>query len=173
MRILLTGGSGFIGSHLAERLLKDNHEVVSIDNLSTGSLENNHNLVKNDLFCHHTSELLSEEGIELLKKEILKCDVIYHLAAAVGVFNVVNHPAKTIKENIEITEIILDFAKDKNKKIVLFSTSEVYGKSTKLPFNEDDDIILGPSKYSGGVMQHPNSSMNSWAFLITDNIIFQ
>ena len=63
-------------------------------------------------------------------------------------FNVVNHPAKTIKENIEITEIILDFAKDKNKKIVLFSTSEVYGKSTKLPFNEDDDIILGPSKYS-------------------------
>ena len=148
MRILLTGGSGFIGSHLAERLLKDNHEVVSIDNLSTGSLENNHNLVNNDLFCHHTSELLSEEGIELLKKEILKCDVIYHLAAAVGVFNVVNHPAKTIKENIEITEIILDFAKDKNKKIVLFSTSEVYGKSTKLPFNEDDDIILGPSKYS-------------------------
>ena len=148
MRILLTGGSGFIGSHLAERLLKDNHEVVSIDNLSTGSLENNHNLVKNDLFHHYTSELLSEEGIELLKKEIIECDVIYHLAAAVGVFNVVNHPAKTIKENIEITEIILDFAKDKNKKIVLFSTSEVYGKSTKLPFNEDDDIILGPSKYS-------------------------
>ena len=68
---MLTGGSGFIGSHLAERLLKDNHEVVSIDNLSTGSLENNHNLVNNDLFCHHTSELLSEEGIELLKKRYL------------------------------------------------------------------------------------------------------
>jgi UDP-glucose 4-epimerase len=148
MRILLTGGSGFIGSHLAERLLKDNHEVICIDNLSTGSLQNIQDLSKNDLFHHHTSELLSAAGIELLKNEVLRCDVIYHLAAAVGVFNVVNHPAKTIKENIEITETLLNFAKGKNKKIVLFSTSEVYGKSTKLPFNEDDDIVLGPSKNS-------------------------
>ena len=173
MRILLTGGSGFIGSHLAERLLKDNHEVVSIDNLSTGSLENNHNLVKNDLFCHHTSELLSEEGIELLKKEILKCDVIYHLAVAVGVFNVVNHPAKTIKENIEITEIILDFAKDKNKK--LYFSQHLKFMENRQNYHSMKTMILYSVQVNipGGVMQHPNSLMNSWAFLITDNIIFQ
>ncbi len=146
MRVLLTGGSGFIGSHLAERLIKRGDKVTSIDNLSTGKLENIQHLIDNPSFSHHTSDLLSEEGRILLEKEMENVDLVFHLAAAVGVFNVVKFPAETIKNNIEITEYLLNLAKEKMTKIVIFSTSEVYGKSKKFPFNEDDDIVLGPSK---------------------------
>lgn len=146
MRVLLTGGSGFIGSHLAERLLERGDEVVSIDNLSTGKLQNIEHLIGNSSFTHHTSDLLSEEGRNLLESEMDEADLVFHLAAAVGVFNVVKFPAETIKNNIEITEYLLNLAKERMTKIVIFSTSEVYGKSSKFPFNEDDDIVLGPSK---------------------------
>tara|TARA_B100000575_G_C23072258_1_gene617666 strand:- start:276 stop:1247 length:972 start_codon:yes stop_codon:yes gene_type:complete len=146
MRVLLTGGSGFIGSHLAERLLGRGDEVVSIDNLSTGKLRNIEHLMNDSSFTHFTADLLSKEGRELLELETEKADLIFHLAAAVGVFNVVKFPAETIKNNIEITEHLLRIARKKMTKIVIFSTSEVYGKSSKFPFNEDDDIVLGPSK---------------------------
>ena len=146
MRVLLTGGSGFIGSHLAERLLGRGDEVVSIDNLSTGKLRNIKHLMNDSSFTHFTADLLSKEGRELLELETEKADLIFHLAAAVGVFNVVKFPAETIKNNIEITEHLLRIARKKMTKIVIFSTSEVYGKSSKFPFNEDDDIVLGPSK---------------------------
>ena len=146
MRVLLTGGSGFIGSHLAERLLGRGDEVVSIDNLSTGKLRNIKHLMNDSSFTHFTADLLSKEGRELLELETEKADLIFHLAAAVGVFNVVKFPAETIKNNIEITEHLLRIARKRMTKIVIFSTSEVYGKSSKFPFNEDDDIVLGPSK---------------------------
>ena len=146
MRVLLTGGSGFIGSHLAERLIARGDTVVSIDNLSTGKLKNIQHLMENSSFLHHTSDLLTNEGRELLESEMDKADLVFHLAAAVGVFNVVKFPAETIKNNIEITEHLLNLAKKRMTKTVIFSTSEVYGKSSKFPFNEDDDIVLGPSK---------------------------
>ena len=148
VRVLLTGGSGFIGSHLAERLLSRGDQVVSIDNLSTGNLDNIAEIVVNENFTHHTADLLTQDGMELLKQEVSEADVIFHLAAAVGVFNVVNFPAETIKNNIEITEALLRFAKSSRSKVVIFSTSEVYGKSDDFPYNEDQDIVLGPSKNS-------------------------
>tara|TARA_B100001996_G_C18665327_1_gene594663 strand:- start:1667 stop:2638 length:972 start_codon:yes stop_codon:yes gene_type:complete len=148
VRVLLTGGSGFIGSHLAERLLGRGDQVVSIDNLSTGNLGNISEILEDENFTHHTADLLSEDGMELLKREVKDADVIFHLAAAVGVFNVVNFPAETIKNNIEITEALLRFAKSTSSKVVIFSTSEVYGKSADFPYNEDQDIVLGPSKNS-------------------------
>ena len=148
VRILLTGGSGFIGSHLAERLLERGDSVVSIDNLSTGNIDNLARIFSHERFNHHTADLLSEEGKEILRMEIRESDVIFHLAAAVGVFNVVNFPAETIKNNIEITETLLSYAKKLDSKVVIFSTSEVYGKSNFFPYNEDQDIVLGPSKNS-------------------------
>ena len=148
MRVLLTGGSGFIGSHLAEKLLDRGDSVVSIDNLSTGNLGNIVDIMNHDRFTHYTSDLLSREGMDLLRSEVRDSDVIFHLAAAVGVFNVVNFPAETIKNNIEITETLLRYAKESKSKVVIFSTSEVYGKSDDFPYNEDQDIVLGPSKNS-------------------------
>jgi len=148
VKVLLTGGSGFIGSHLAERLLDRGDAVTSIDNYSTGNLENISGILDNDRFTHHNADLLSEEGMELMRKEVQKSDIVFHLAAAVGVFNVVNYPAETIKNNIEITEALLGFARGTDTKVVIFSTSEVYGKSTDFPYNENQDIVLGPSKNS-------------------------
>jgi len=148
MRVLITGGAGFIGSHLSEKLLAEGHEVVSLDNLSTGKLDNIEHLINNSNFTHKTVDLLSEEGNSVMAEEISSSQIIFHLAAAVGVFNVVKFPAETIKNNIEITENLLKSAKDFDCKVVIFSTSEVYGKSTKFPFKEDDDIVLGPSHNS-------------------------
>ncbi len=148
VKVLLTGGSGFIGSHLAERLLDRGDAVTSIDNYSTGNLENISGILDNDRFTHHNADLLSEEGMELMRKEVQESDIVFHLAAAVGVFNVVNYPAETIKNNIEITEALLGFARGTDTKVVIFSTSEVYGKSTDFPYNENLDIVLGPSKNS-------------------------
>ena len=147
VKVLLTGGSGFIGSHLAERLLDRGDAVTSIDNYSTGNLENISGILDNDRFTHHNADLLSEEGMELMRKEIQKSDIVFHLAAAVGVFNVVNYPAETIKNNIEITEALLDCKRHQYQGSD-FSTSEVYGKSTDFPYNENQDIVLGPSKNS-------------------------
>ena len=94
MKVLLTGGSGFIGGHLAEKLISKGNKVVSLDNLSTGHLRNLSGIMDHENFAHHTTDLLSEEGEELMRREVMESDVIFHLAAAVGVFNVVNFPAE-------------------------------------------------------------------------------
>lgn len=146
MRILLTGGAGFIGSQLAREILKRGDSVICLDDLSTGKMDNISELLTEEKFEHQTVNLLTEEGEESLKKHVISSDLVFHLAAAVGVFNVVKFPAETIKNNIEITEKVLNFAKEGGTKVMIFSTSEVYGKSTKFPFNEEDDIVLGPSK---------------------------
>ena len=146
MRVLLTGGAGFIGSHLAEQILANGDSVSCLDDLSTGKLDNIAHLIGEQGFSHQTVDLLSDEGQLSLEEQVKSADLIFHLAAAVGVFNVVKFPAETIKNNIEITEKLLNFAKESGTKVVIFSTSEVYGKSTNFPFNEDDDIVLGPSK---------------------------
>jgi UDP-glucose 4-epimerase len=135
MRVLVTGGAGFIGSHLTERLLKDGHEVATIDNLSTGSLKNE--FVKGNIRDEEIMEPLVEHS-----------DMIFHLAAAVGVKLIAEDPVLTIETNISGTEIVLDIANKFSKKIFLASSSEVYGKSEAVPFREEDDIVLGSTSFS-------------------------
>ncbi len=140
MTVLITGGAGFIGSHLAERLLKDGNKVLVIDNLSTGSLENI------ESFKEHTGFEFVEGDIrnaELTEPLIEQSEVVFHLAAAVGVRLIVEDPVLTIETNIGGTEIVLDIANKFGKKILIASSSEVYGKSEAVPFREDDDIVLG------------------------------
>jgi UDP-glucose 4-epimerase len=140
MRILITGGAGFVGSHLAERLLARGDEVHIIDDLSTGSIENILHLKENPNFHYHlesvTHQRLTAELVDL-------CDVIYHLAAAVGVRLIVESPVKTIETNIRGTEVILALAAKKRKRVLITSTSEVYGKLDRFPFREDDDLVMG------------------------------
>ena len=140
MRALVTGGAGFIGSHLTERLLKDGKKVAVIDNLSTGSLKNIEN------FQNHTGFEFVEGDIrnaELIEPLVEKSDVIFHLAAAVGVKLIAEDPVHTIETNIGGTEIVLNIANKFGRKILIASSSEVYGKSEAVPFHEDDDIVLG------------------------------
>jgi UDP-glucose 4-epimerase len=144
MRVLITGGAGFIGSHLADFLLKQGHSVVVIDDLSTGSLENVRHLVGRRDFSFHEETIFQEE---LLSALIRDCDVVYHLAAAVGVRRIVDLPLESIKTNVAGTEVVLRLAARCLRRIVLASTSEVYGKSEQLPFREDSDLILGPSNH--------------------------
>jgi len=144
MRILVTGGAGFIGSHLCEYLLNRGDEVYVIDDLSTGSMRNIEHLESNPLFhCKIESILNQSETAKILDK----CDQIYHLAASVGVKVVIEQPLKSLKNNIEGTEIILELADKKKKKVLITSSSEVYGKSDNLPFSEEDDRVYG-SVYS-------------------------
>ena len=142
MRVLITGGAGFIGSHLAERLLARGDEVHIIDDLSTGSIENIQHLKGYPTFHYYldtvTHQRLTAELVDL-------CDVIYHLAAAVGVRLIVESPVKTIETNIRGTEVVLALAAKKKKRLLITSTSEVYGKRDRVPFREDDDLIMGPS----------------------------
>lgn len=142
MKVLITGGAGFIGSHLAEELLRKNDEVYIIDDLSTGSIENIEHLKENNKF-HYVIDSISNE--QILRELIDKCELIYHHAAAVGVQLIVQSPVRTIETNIYGTEIVLKYANLKKKKVVITSTSEVYGKSTKIPFSEGDDLIIGPT----------------------------
>ena len=142
MKILITGGAGFIGSHLAEALLGRGHEVFVIDDLSTGSIENIVHLKDNPGF-HYTID--SIRNLQALAELVDRSDLIFHLAAAVGVKLIVNSPVNTIETNIYGTEMVLQFAEKKKKKVVIASTSEVYGKSDKVPFSEDDDMVLGPT----------------------------
>ena len=140
MKALVTGGAGFIGSHLTERLLKDGNKVAVIDNLSTGSIDN----IKS--FKNHAGFEFVEGDIrnsELMEPLVKQCDVIYHLAAAVGVRLIAEDPVHTIETNIGGTEIVLNIANKFSKKILIASSSEVYGKSEAVPFHEDDDIVLG------------------------------
>ncbi len=141
MRILITGGAGFIGSHLAERYLNRGDEVCIIDDLSTGSIDNIQQIKKHPNFTYYidtvTNERLSAELID-------ESDIVYHLAAAVGVRLIVESPVKTIETNVRATELVLSLAAKKRKRVLIASTSEVYGKRDQVPFREDDDLVLGP-----------------------------
>jgi UDP-glucose 4-epimerase len=140
MRALVTGGAGFIGSHLTERLLQDGNKVGVIDNLSTGSFENI------ESFKNHAGFEFVEGDIrntELMEPLVERSDLIFHLAAAVGVRLIAEDPVHTIETNIGGTEIVLNIANKFGRKILIASSSEVYGKSEAVPFHEDDDIVLG------------------------------
>jgi UDP-glucose 4-epimerase len=145
MRILITGGAGFIGSHLAERLLKDGHTVQIIDNLSTGKLENIETFKEHPKFNYIIGTILNKELMESL---VSKCDQIYHLAAAVGVKYIIENPLMSLKTNILGTDIVLELANKYKCKILITSTSEVYGKSEQMPFEETSDRLLGPTQIS-------------------------
>jgi len=139
-KILISGGAGFIGSHLAEKLLKDNKEVFVVDNLSTGRLENIEHLKNNKNFHFIEGSVLDED---LMKELIEKVDQVYHLAAAVGVKKILKEPLDCLLTNVNGTEIILKEAAKRNTKVLLASSSEVYGKGDKVPFKEEDDRIYG------------------------------
>jgi UDP-glucose 4-epimerase len=142
MRALITGGAGFIGSHMSEALLADGHEVFVLDNLSTGSIDNIEHLKTNPRF-RYTIESVTNEPV--LAELIDRCDVVFHLAAAVGVRKIVEEPVQTIETNVHGTEVVLKHANKKKKLVVIASTSEVYGKSEEVPFREDADLVLGPT----------------------------
>jgi UDP-glucose 4-epimerase len=145
MRILITGGAGFIGSHLAERLLTDGHSVQIIDNLSTGKLENIETFKDKPKFNYIIGTILNKDLMESL---VSKCDMIYHLAAAVGVKYIIENPLLSLKTNILGTDIVLELANKYKCKVLITSTSEVYGKSDKLPFTETADRLMGPTQIS-------------------------
>jgi UDP-glucose 4-epimerase len=140
MKYLITGGAGFIGSHLAEELLRQGNEVFVVDDLSTGSIENIRHLKTHDRF-HYVVE--SCANVQLMAELVDTCDRIYHLAAAVGVKLIVESPVRTIETNVHLTEVMLKLAAKKKRPILVASTSEVYGKSDQLPFREDGDLVLG------------------------------
>jgi len=140
VRALITGGAGFIGSHLAEALLAAGHEVDIIDNLSTGSIRNVSHLKTHPRFKYTIDTLTNEP---LLAELIDRNDVIFHFAAAVGVKLIVEEPVHTIETNVHGTEVVLKHANKKRKKVVVASTSEVYGKSADVPFREDADLVMG------------------------------
>jgi UDP-glucose 4-epimerase len=141
--VLITGGAGFIGSHLAERLLEQRHEVSVLDNLSTGSIDNIAPLKKNPCFSYAIDSVTNEP---LLAEMIDASDVVFHLAAAVGVKLIVEQPVHTIETNVHGTEVVLEHANKKKKLVFIASTSEVYGKSTVVPFRESADLVLGPTE---------------------------
>src|SRR6266478_8214543 len=142
MRVLITGGAGFIGSHLAERLLARGDKVEVLDDLSTGSIENIQEFKNHPNFSFHLDSISNSR----LAAELIDIsDVVYHLAAAVGVRLIVESPVSTIETNIRGTDIVLSLAAKKRKRVVITSTSEVYGKRNKVPFSEDDDLVMGPT----------------------------
>ncbi len=145
MKILITGGAGFIGSHLAEVLLHNGDEVFIIDDLSTGSIDNVIHLKDNPRF-HYTIDTIKNQSV--MAELVDQCDSIVHLAAAVGVKLIVESPVNTIETNIYGTEIVLQLANKKKKKVIIASTSEVYGKSETVPFQEEADMVLGPTTKS-------------------------
>jgi UDP-glucose 4-epimerase len=142
VRFLITGGAGFIGSHLAERLLGRGDHVVLLDNLSTGSMENIRHLKASDRMAYHLDSI---ENRQLVAELVDDADVILHLAAAVGVRLIVESPVRTIETNVNGTQMVLEAASRKRKLVLAASTSEVYGKSTNFPFREDADLVLGPT----------------------------
>jgi UDP-glucose 4-epimerase len=142
MKALLTGGAGFVGSHLAEALLNRGHEVIVLDDLSTGSMDNIIRLKSRPGFEYVIDTVMNEP---LTAELVDRTDVVFHLAAAVGVKLIVEAPVRTIETNVHGAEVVLTHASKKNKLVVIFSTSEVYGKSTAVPFNEDADLVMGPT----------------------------
>jgi nucleoside-diphosphate-sugar epimerase len=142
MRVSITGGAGFIGSHLADVLLARGDEVFILDDLSTGSIENIRHLRSNPRF-HYTIE--SVHHAPSVAELVDQCDVVFHLAAAVGVRLIVESPVRTIETNVHGTEVVLAQANKKKKKVLVASTSEVYGLSDQVPFREDGNLVLGPT----------------------------
>jgi UDP-glucose 4-epimerase len=140
MKYLITGGAGFIGSHLAEGLLSRGDEVFVVDDLSTGSIENIRHLKTHERF-HYVVDTCA--NVPLMAELVDSCDRVYHLAAAVGVKLIVESPVRTIETNVHLTEVLLTLAQKKKKPILIASTSEVYGKSEQLPFREEGDLVLG------------------------------
>lgn len=143
MKVLITGGAGFIGSHLSERHLNMGDEVAIIDNLSTGSIENIQHIEDNQ----HCRVVIDDVlNVEVMRELVGECDLIYHLAAAVGVNFIIENPLTSLISNIRGTEIILELANEKKKRVVLASTSEIYGKKNgHVPFTENSDRMLGPT----------------------------
>jgi UDP-glucose 4-epimerase len=137
---LITGGAGFIGSHLAEALLAKGHRVLVLDDLSTGRMRNIEHLKGNPAFEYVIDSVMNRP---LTAELVDRADYVFHLAAAVGVKLIVQSPVRTIETNVRGTEIVLEVANKKKKPVFIASTSEVYGKATKVPFAEDDDLVLG------------------------------
>lgn len=145
MNVLITGGAGFIGSHLAERCLAEGWRVAILDDLSTGAFENIAHLKTKRAFAYRIDSVFNEP----LTAELVDCaDMVFHLAAAVGVKLIVESPVRTIETNVHGTEVVLRCAAKKGKPVIVASTSEVYGKSTCLPFRESDDLVLGATAIS-------------------------
>jgi UDP-glucose 4-epimerase len=142
MRVLITGGAGFVGSHLAEALLARGDDVSVLDDLSTGSIENIAHLKSHPKFRYTIDSVTNEP---LVAEMIDGCDTVVHLAAAVGVKLIVEQPVRTIETNVHGTEVVLKIANKKKKLVLIASTSEVYGKSAIVPFKEDADLVLGPT----------------------------
>jgi UDP-glucose 4-epimerase len=140
MKVLITGGAGFIGSHLAEEHLKRGDEVYIVDDLSTGSMENIRRIKGQRNFHYYLESVTSHN---LMAELVDLCDAIYHLAASVGVRLIVESPVKTIETNVRGTEVVLHHAAKKRKRVLITSTSEVYGKRDRVPFSEDDDLVMG------------------------------
>ena len=140
MRVIVTGGAGYIGSHLVDALIKQGDEVLVIDNLSTGKIENLRHLLGQPAFHFINDSILNEP---LLERFVPSMDRIYHLAAAVGVRNVLQDPLAAINTNVRGTEVVLGLAFKYWKRVVLASTSEIYGKAKQVPYHEDDDRVLG------------------------------
>lgn len=142
---LITGGAGFIGSHLTERLLAAGHTVTIIDDLSTGRFKNIAALESNPHFRYAIEDI---RNIHVMDRLVSECDVIFHLAAAVGVQKIISEPINTIEINVGGTEVLLKTARRYRKKVLLASTSEIYGKGVRFPFHEDDDRLIGPTTRS-------------------------
>ncbi|HYX29511.1 MAG TPA: GDP-mannose 4,6-dehydratase [Pyrinomonadaceae bacterium] len=142
MRVLITGGAGFIGSHLSDAYLERGEEVFIIDDLSTGSFENIRHLKDHPRF-HYTIDSVHNQPVTA--ELVDQCDVVFHLAAAVGVKLIVESPVRTIETNVRGTECVLAIANKKKKKVLVASTSEVYGLSTDVPFREDGNLVMGPT----------------------------
>jgi len=142
MKVLLTGGAGFVGSHLADALLARGHQVMAIDDLSTGSMDNIAHLKGRPGFEYVIDTIMNEP---LTAELIDRADIVFHLAAAVGVKLIVEAPVRTIETNVHGTEIVLTHGAKKGKLTIVFSTSEVYGKSVAVPFSEDADLVMGPT----------------------------
>ncbi|MFQ5753427.1 MAG: GDP-mannose 4,6-dehydratase, partial [bacterium] len=145
MRVLITGGAGFIGSHLTDALLSAGHEVTIIDDLSTGKLENIEHVRNYPNFNFAIENIMNQTVMDRLVSE---CDMIYHLASAVGVELIVNKPVEVIERCILGTHVVLNIANRYKKKVLIASTSEIYGKNSKVPFTEEDDRLLGPTTKS-------------------------
>jgi UDP-glucose 4-epimerase len=140
LRVLITGGAGFIGSHLSDAYLEQGHEVFIIDDLSTGSIDNIQHIKRHPRF-HYTID--SVHNYPVVAELVDQCDVIFHLAAAVGVKLIVESPVRTIETNVRGTEVILSVANKKKKRVLVASTSEVYGLSDQVPFREDGNLVMG------------------------------
>jgi UDP-glucose 4-epimerase len=143
--VLITGGAGFIGSHLAEACLQKGHRVLVLDDLSSGSIDNLA-AVRADRRLEFVPESVTTKSV--LAELVDRADLVFHLAATVGVFNIIESPVATIENNIGGTEIVLKMAAKKKKKVIIASTSEVYGKTSAVPFQEDGDLVLGPTSKS-------------------------